>query len=563
MTGAPDALAAVRSSIEATRALYLIGALAWLALVPRVRRPAFLLAGVLAANAAAWWMTEAPLQRPYAVGASRDRLHNLAACQVVAAGNSVAETWQAGQPQAQGRPHYRSWPLFVAVVSGFDADRVLVAYRWLPLAILLAFATSLYAALAARPVGDAGWQAATAALFATLLSSHALDFAGPYRVPWVMSFLLKPNHALALALAPLVLLALARARGWRGLLVATLLLHLVAWCFVLHFAYLVAGLVVFAALAWLSRAPTRARDARDVLVLVGLNGAAGVAYLWRLFAGHPFLTRSEVRLPDFAPHLSEPTLGTALVFPLAVYGGWVTWRAGERLGRLVVAQGVAALLIWASYLLLAPLELVRQPDESYYWLRLLSALLAGLGAWHAVGHVQAAWPGGLGRSAPARAALVGLLALPGTLPYWWDPLRMDRYFTAALEPLPAPLAAVAGRLRHATPGTAVVASDPALASMLAALGARRVLLADVNPPPEAERRERLLRSLVERGDAAAAGEARAFGVTHLVATPGLLRLYSTPLEALRGHPALREVLLAGEAQGEFVALFEIAAAEAP
>ncbi len=64
--------------------------------VPRLRRPEWLLAGVLLANAWAWAETNWPLQRLYAFGPSSDRVNNIAMCQGVAAGHSPLQTPQVG-----------------------------------------------------------------------------------------------------------------------------------------------------------------------------------------------------------------------------------------------------------------------------------------------------------------------------------------------------------------------------------------------------------------------------------------------------------------------------------
>ena len=70
--------------LAAARALFPLFALAWLLTmirVPRLRRPQWLLAGVLLANAWAWAETNWPLQRLYALGPSSDRVNNIAMCQ--------------------------------------------------------------------------------------------------------------------------------------------------------------------------------------------------------------------------------------------------------------------------------------------------------------------------------------------------------------------------------------------------------------------------------------------------------------------------------------------------
>ena len=90
-----------------------------------------------------------------------------------------------------------------------------------------------------------GTGAAFAALGALLLMAAPGDFSGPFRNPWALTFLLKPNHALGLVLVPLAILAIARAKSWKSRLFAGFILQLVGWAFVIHMVLVVAGLAVF------------------------------------------------------------------------------------------------------------------------------------------------------------------------------------------------------------------------------------------------------------------------------------------------------------------------------
>src|SRR5688500_16727072 len=87
----------VPAFLSTTRQLYPFLAIVWLGILWRLGRPGWLLAGVAAANAYAWGVTNYPLQRLYALGPSADRVANLGLCQVVAAGNSPLHTAQVGQ----------------------------------------------------------------------------------------------------------------------------------------------------------------------------------------------------------------------------------------------------------------------------------------------------------------------------------------------------------------------------------------------------------------------------------------------------------------------------------
>src|SRR5262245_22698312 len=308
----------VPAFLAAARLAYPWLAVALLGLAWWRRRAAWLLAGVLAANAFAWAVTNYPLQRLYALGVGRDRVSNLALCQVVAAGGSPLDTWQVGQSHLgrHGRPHHVLWGALIAALSGWSPDRVLVLYAWVPLVVLWGFALALYVGL--RPPRDAlpaeagSWSAAERALVAggaTLLCASPLDYTSAYGPAWSMTFLLKPNHALGLVLFPFVLRACARSQGLRGRLVTALLLHLLGWAFALHVVYVAFGLAVFAALSWWTAPPQdRRRDLLDALVPLAVNAVITAPVLWRLVADRlARVADSHSALPPSTSHLLEPT----------------------------------------------------------------------------------------------------------------------------------------------------------------------------------------------------------------------------------------------------------------
>lgn len=541
----------VPAFLLAARALFATLALLWLAAALRVRRPAWLLAGVLLANGHAWLVTNYPLQRVYALGPSRDRLGNLALVQVVAAGNSPMRTAQVGQL------HFEPfWGLLVSAVSGFDPERVLALYPYLSLAMTWGFALSLYLALRPPP-GEAawdGWERALLAGFATLLASAPLDFTTLYHVPWAQHFLLKPNHALALVLLPWVLRAFSRISGWGGRIATGFLLHLLAWAFVLHMAYVCVGLVVFAAWSLVARRAEARRDVVDVAAVIGVNALVVSPYLVMLLVGYPFLERSSWHvIPWASPHLLEPTARVAPLFLLASWGLRVAAARGDRLGRVWTAQVAGGLLVWSGYFALGALGLARQREEIYFWLRFLLAASAAIGAWDLAGRLA-------GRlAAPARAAAVAALCVPLALPSWWDPLRMDRYFPASLAPLPEAVVRIGEHLRRHTPGTAVVAADPLRAPYAGALGARRSLLYPaLNATRDDPQRWAAQETLVRSADGARVrGAVAPWGVTHLWLSPELLERYpGVSAEELAARPHLRP-LVSVRSEGREEILFSI------
>jgi hypothetical protein len=549
--------------LAAARALFPLLALAGLAALLRLKRPGWLLAGVAAANAYAWAVTNYPLSRVYAFDVGSDRLNSLALVQVVASGHSPVYTSQVGQL------HFEPfWCVLVAALSGWSTDRVLALYPYLPLATMIGFALALYFGLRRQPDAReeawSGWERALVAGFATLLCSSPLDFEGPYRVPWASTFLLKPNHALGLVLFPFLLAAFARIKGWKGRLGVGLLLHLLGWAFVLHMAYVCVGLVVFAVWSFLARRPDARRDALDVAVTIGINALVVSPYLVLLILGYPFLARDPIyTIPETSPHLLEPTLAAGVVFVLGVWGAAVAYRRGDRLGRLWAAQVVGGFLVWAGYLGLSALQLAREKDEIFFWCRFLTAGSAGIGAWD-LARRAIPWLGDRWRGEPVRAAAIAALALPFALPAWWDPLRMDPYFAGSVPPVSPVVAEAAAFLKNETPTGAVLAGDLYTVRIASALTGRRTMMsAKLGRPKDWPTRERALRTLAQEDDSRVALSAAAlYGVEYLVVTPEFLRERGLTLADLDGRRHLKRVHLAGTPPGPFIAVYRLVPVEA-
>ena len=558
----------VEAFLAAARHLFPLFALAWLVLVVRLRRPSVLLLGVLLANVYAWLETNWPLQRLYALGPSSDRVNNLALCQVVAAGHSPLHTPQVGQM------HFEPfWAMVTAIVSGWSPPRLLAIYPFFPVVMACGFALSLFFAL--RPLASAeaprapaevpaedgawsGWERALIALFATLLSSTALDYAGPYRVPWAMTFLLKPNHSLGLVLFPWVLRSFAGIRGWRGRLTAGLLLHVLGWAFVIHMGEVCVGLVCLALLAMLMRREDARREALDVAVAIGINLLVVSPYLVMLFRGYGVLDSGpRLEIPPSSPHLLEALTRTAGLTALAVWGAVIAWRR-DRMGRVWASQTLGALLVWLAYYPLSLLQQAKERDDTYYWLRIHLAVCAAIGAWdlarRLVGHLDLR----PFASAPARAALVAALALPFTLPYWWSPAHMDLYFARSLEPLPVEVTGPAAFLREHAPTGAVLAGDVTAVRWMSALAGSPVLLArDFAAPNDYTVRASLNEALLRGGPGDPRAEAARYGVRYVLVTPVLVADLGLRLQDLDARPYLRRVHLDGDPRGEYVAIYAV------
>jgi hypothetical protein len=224
---------------------------------------------------------------------------------------------------------------------------------------------------------------------------------------------------------------------------------------------------------------------------------------------------------------------------------------------VLASQVVAAWLLWAGYLVLSALHEARERDEIYYWVRLLTAIAAGIGAYDAAKRAATVLQP-LAEPA-ARAAALCLLALPWSLPAWWDPRVMDSYFEESLRPVPARLSEPTDFLRRETERTAIVAGDRDYARFVAALGARRVSLAtNLHMPSDYDARAELERRLLVERDPAVLESARARGVTHLLVTPALLAQHpAVRLEEIGTRPHLRSDFLWMEPSGDFVAIFRL------
>jgi hypothetical protein len=521
-----------------------------------IRRPVWVLGGVLGWCAYLWSISTLPLGRIYALGVGNDRLNNLALCTPVAAGAPFWETYQVGQ--LNWEPF---WSLFTAALSGWNADRLLRIYPYLPLLVVVGFAMSLYAGLrpAADSEGDAwsAWERAFAVFFALLLSTAPLDYEGRYRANWSVNFLLKPNHALGLVLVPLVLALFARLRSWGGRLAAGVLLHLLGWVFVLHWVYVSASLFVYLGITWLKRRELWRKAFADVATAVGLNLLIVSPYLVMLLIGYPFTGRApESVLPSVASHFLEATLDQGIVFFLALWGGRVLYRRGDALSRLWLALAISAFGIWLAYLGLSWMERARETDEIYYFLRVVTAVLAGIGAWNLAESLVKLleWPRARG------PAGILLLSLPLALPSFWDPWTMDSYFVRSVSPLPDHLVQAMAFIRAETrPGSTFIAGGDQ-SRFVAALGGRR-LLSDktIHQPKDVEERAKLERALmVENDRGAAAALQERYGVRYVLVSPGLLREHAVVTwNDILTRPGWTLLRQEGDPQAEFLAIFRI------
>jgi len=488
------------------RLLYLAAYLGWIALLVHTRRRVWAWGPVLLALGV-WALTTFPLLRPYGLQApTSDRLRHVWWAATAAAGNPPWESGVVGQ-----RTLEPLWSALVSLLALRDPARVMTVYPFLPVLGLAATAAALWWAFRAQPL-----RAMLVSFFVLLAATQPLDHLEPFRIFWARHFLLKPNHALGLALVPVLAAVFARPLGAARALAGAALLGLLGWVFVVDWALFCASLVCFLVLAAVRRA-TFVRKAEAlrlaaVLLASALLVAPFVLYLARHFpnavslsAGDPTAGSRASPWGDARPAAHSlvflATFDLGPHFPLALYGALRAWRRGRRGDLVWLGVLAAAYVAWTATAVLYTMARARAADEVYWFLAFAVAVHAGLGAHALVRRAAAGWRRARGASllaTPRRLAAAVLLAwLPFTIGWWWDPPRMDGHFTAALQPVPYDMRALAAWLRERTRGTDVVLASGDAMAWVPALSGRRVARASPGDlPTAAELRDRGVRVIV-------------------------------------------------------------------
>jgi hypothetical protein len=471
---------------RAGRVFYAAAFVGWAFAVARSKRRAWVW-GPTALALLGWALTTFPLQRPYGLQVPSDRLRHLWWAATAAAGNPPWESGIAGQSTIEP-----VWSFFVSLLALRDPARVVAVYPFLPAIGLLATGAALVWAFRARPL-----QGALVSVFVLLAATQPLDFLEPFRMFWARHFLLKPNHALGLALVPVVIGVVSRPITARRALALAALLGLTGWVFVVDWALVCTGLAGFVALAALRRRAL-ARGELTRLFAAVLGSAVIVApyvlYLARHFPNAVSLSAGDnPSAPAMSPWGDERPAAHSLLFlatfdlgphfPLAVYGAWIAWRRRSRVRLAWLGLLTAAYAAWAVTAVLYATSRARAADEVYWFLAFAVAVHAGLGA-HAIvlrlaaalRQFRSAW------GTPRRVAAVALVAwLPFTFGAWWDPPRTDAHFAVALEPMPAEMQRLAEWVRARTRGADLVAATPPAAAWLPALAGRRIVRLEAEP----------------------------------------------------------------------------------
>ena len=511
----------------------------WVALVYRFRQAWILVGGTVLACVYAYLVVQAPLGRPYALYPGTDRTFNVAMVATAATGHSAFESYQVGFGD-----HEPLWRWSMSVVSLRDPANVVLVYSFLTPVVMLLLALSLYFGLRAGDRASASrWELALVVYCVLLLSSAPNERFGVFESFWPMTLLLKPNHVLGFVLIPWWMRAFTRRRT----LVAALVLALLSWVFLLHWAYLGVGLALYPVTAkLLGRAP----EWKRAWLVAAVSLAAAVPYIIFLFDNFP-PTQTTVGLQIWEStyafregywNVFAVGYEHGLVFILSLAGLWVMLRRKSEIDVLWLSVVAGLAVIWLAYLLGFALRKTVEPEEFYFFARFVLAVASGTGAYFVIEQAGKLVSKPI-TVVPRGVCLFLLLTLPLSFPYWWNPVTMGRYFDRSRPPIPDEVIHFAAWARDATDPDAVFVSGPRTASWIAALSGRRVLLTgSLRPPNDYERRRDLTERLLERPDQDGFEAAHdEYHVTHVALDSDLMEEFDVDRATVASLPWLTKV----------------------
>jgi hypothetical protein len=371
-------------------------------------------------------------------------------------------------------------------------------------------------------------------------------------------FLLKPNHALGLALMPLFASLLTSSKSRRGLVLASGVLGALGWTFIVHWALSCCGLAFYTAIV----AVKRRKEAKLELLRCGaifLVSLVLVApYLYYLVRSFPVVSFPTGVYPDDPQRsvwgdspsrthslLFMATLDLGPTFFLALWGLWTSWKRGGRFDLLWLGFTAGAYAAFSASAVLLSIGQARQSDEIYFFLVVVIAIEAAIGLENLIdrlGHTVVTVSSRKYRwTRPRLTAAVALLWLPLTVPWWSNPLRMDPHFRLALDPLPERLTSLGTWIRAHSDGKDVFFAGREIAIWIPALTGRRVLRTGM-PWQGTDALREESRLLFPGSPEEGTETLRRLGVDYVVLDPSLRAEHHLEAAQLDGHPSLDLVL---------------------
>ena len=463
------------------------------------------------------------LPRTYAVGVSSDRALGVGMAMATALGGSPFNHVQVEFGNLEP-----FWTFTVAALSGFSIERVPWVYDHMALLVLMLTAVGFYWAWSApapdEDAGLAGWRGVLVAAGVLGLSSMAIAPNPPIHHFWQANFAFKPNHALAFGLVGLLSRFQPARRSWIQL---GLTQGLLIWAFVLDWAYLLPGLFVAAMLG-----RDRVEGLKRTVLGTVLGLVLGLPYLFHLLRDYnpvgqgemPQIWRDQMGQRLTSPYFWSLDLGPLLVLLVAGLVFAVRRRKVENHGLAFLLTGP---LVASCYVAGLQFGFAPEPDEGFYY----SRLVAGAGAGYALWCLAARTAGDARKRSALAFGLILLVSYPG----YFNPVRDDKYYEYSTTPLPPPVLATADWISKNTAKDSVLISSEGI--MLSGLTGRRFLM--VRPDQTADRaaRERAERDILTSVDEATVRRAASrYHVTHVILDGRLRENYGDEVRGMGNRP---------------------------
>lgn len=421
----------------------------------------------------------APLQRPYALTVSTDRTLGVAMARGVMNGLSPF-----GHVQIEFSNLEPLWTFLVGSLARLSPEHVNTIYD------CTALVTLTLTALGFAAIG--GWRGAFIAGGALGWSSLSLTGSSRLLDFWSANFLFKPNHSLAFGLLGLLIPAWAASR--RGVRVG-LLLGVLFWVFILDWAYVLPGLAIAALVS-----PNRKAALKRAITAIAISLVLGLPYLFHLLRDYSPTKASGTQIwtDALGGALSSPFWWTIDLLPVWLafaFSATYAWR--ERSEKPMLLGVLAAVpVVTLAYIVTLSLGIGAEPDEGYYFVRLLLGGASGDALWR----LSTLAGRNAATSERVRGALFGLL-LAVSFPSLNDPTTDERYYTASLQPLDAGLQEACDWINTHVPKDAVLVAKGNIAVEVPGLTGRRVLLLGRRrPPSDMTERMRAERDIIESMD---------------------------------------------------------------